>query len=123
MPQLFRQDGDNVRQVNPDQSFSSLGLGASSGSNSLMSSMMSTNVFFEMPEDTDLYEGQYDVKAGRWPKKYNECVLVLTPDGSMSDFLLYTLGLRDQVELDDMIKQFINEETIKTPKEYRKLYL
>lgn len=33
----------------------------------------------------------------------------------MSDFLLYTLGLRDQVELDDMIKQFINEETIKTP--------
>ena len=115
MPQLFRQDGDNVRQVNPDQSFSSLGLGASSGSNSLMSSMMSTNVFFEMPENTDLYEGQYDVKAGRWPKKYNECVLVLTPDGSMSDFLLYTLGLRDQVELDDMIKQFINEETIKTP--------
>lgn len=68
MPQLFRQDGDNVRQVNPDQSFSSLGLGTSSGSNSLMSSMMSTNVFFEMPEDTDLYEGQYDVKAGRWPK-------------------------------------------------------
>ena len=117
MPQLFRQDGDNVRQVNPDQSFSSLGLGASSGSNSLMSSMMSTNVFFEMPEDTDLYEGQYDVKAGRWPKKYNECVLVLTPDGSMSDFLLYTLGLRDQVELNDMIKQFINEETIKTPKD------
>ena len=115
MPQLFRQDGDNVRQVNPDQSFSSLGLGASAGSNSLMSSMMSTNVFFEMPENTDLYEGQYDVKAGRWPKKYNECVLVLTPDGSMSDFLLYTLGLRDQVELDDMIKQFINEETIKTP--------
>ena len=115
MPQLFRQDGDNVRQVNPDQSFSSLGLGASAGSNSLMSSMMSTNVFFEMPENTDLYEDQYDVKAGRWPKKYNECVLVLTPDGSMSDFLLYTLGLRDQVELDDMIKQFINEETIKTP--------
>ena len=37
------------------------------------------------PEDTDLYEGQYDVKAGRWPKKYNECVLVLTPDGSRSD--------------------------------------
>ena len=73
MPQLFRQDGDNVRQVNPDQSFSSLGLGASAGSNSLMSSMMSTNVFFEMPENTDLYEGQYDVKAGRWPKKYNEC--------------------------------------------------
>lgn len=39
----------NVRQVNPDQSFSSLGLGASSGSEQSMS-MMSTNVFFEMPK-------------------------------------------------------------------------
>ena len=115
MPQLFRQDGDNVRQVNPDQSFSSLGLGASAGSNSLMSSMMSTNVFFEMPENMDLYEGQYDVKAGRWPKKYNECVVVLTSDGSISDFMLYTLGLRDSMELDEMIQQFIKEENVKTP--------
>lgn len=37
-------------------------------------------------------------------EKYNECVLVLSQDGGMSDFLLYTLGLRDQMELDDMIK-------------------
>ena len=70
MPQLFRQDGESVRQVNSGSvRFPHWGLGASEGSNSLMSSMMSTNVFFEMPEDTDLYEGQYDVKAGRWPKK------------------------------------------------------
>lgn len=34
----------------------------------------------------------------------------------MSDFLLYTLGLRNQSELDDMIQEFVNEETIKTPK-------
>ena len=33
----------------------------------------------------------------------------------MSDFLLYTLGLRDQMELDDMIKAFASEEEIKTP--------
>ena len=39
--------------------------------------MMSTNVFYEMPEGTSrLYEGQYDIKAGRWPENYNECVLV-----------------------------------------------
>ncbi len=81
----------------------------------MMSAMMSTNVFFQMPENKKLYEGQYDVKVGRWPKKYNECVLVLTSDGGMSDFLLYTLGLRDQTELTDMIKQFANEEDIKTP--------
>lgn len=115
-PQIYRQDEDKVYQVHPDSSFASVGLGASS-SNSLMSSMMSTNIFFQMPENENLYKDQYDVKAGRWPKNYKECVLVLTSDGSMSDFLLYTLGLRDQVELTDMIKQFANEEEITTPED------
>src|SRR5699024_5240636 len=85
------------------------------GSNSMMSSMMSTDIFYEMPENTSLYEGQYEVKAGHWPENYNECVVILTSSGSISDFMLYTLGLRDAVELDDMIKQFIDEETVETP--------
>ena len=114
-PQIYREDSDGVRQVHPDKSFSSIGIGADSGANSMMSSMMSTNVFYRMPKNTSLYEKQYDVKAGRWPKKYNECVLALSQDGGMSDFLLYTLGLRDQMELDDMIKAFASEEEIKTP--------
>ena len=110
-PQIYREDSDGVRQVHPDKSFSSIGIGADSGANSMMSSMMSTNVFYRMSKNTSLY----DVKAGRWPEKYNECVLVLSQDGGMSDFLLYTLGLRDQMELDDMIKAFASEEEIKTP--------
>ena len=40
---------------------------------------------------------------------------MLTSGGSISDFMLYTLGLRDAVELDDMIEQFIDEETVETP--------
>ncbi len=112
-PQIYRENGDSIRQVHPDQSFRSLGLGASS--NSIMSSMMSTNVFYEMPDTASLYENQYDLKAGHWPENYNECVLVLTSDGGMSDFLLYTLGLRDALELDEMVRQFLNEETVETP--------
>ena len=116
VPQIFKQEEDgDIRQVNPDTSFSALGLGSSSGSNSMMSAMMSTDVFYEMPEDTDLYEGQYDVKAGRWPENYNECVLVLTSGGGISDFMLYTMGLRDPLELDEMIQQFIDEEDVDTP--------
>ena len=114
-PQIYRQDGEGIRQVNPDTSFEALGLGSSSGSNSLMSSMMSTDVFYEMPEDSGLYESQYDVKAGHWPENYNECVLVLTSGGGISDFMLYTLGLRDSMELDEMIRQFIDEENVETP--------
>lgn len=116
VPQIYRQEEDgDIRQVNPDTSFSALGLGSSTSSNSIMSSMMSTDVFYEMPEDTDLYEGQYDVKAGRWPENYNECVLVLTSDGGISDFMLYSMGLRDSLELDEMIRQFVNEENVDTP--------
>ena len=116
-PQIYREEGDTIRQVHPDTSFEAMGLGSSSSSNSMMSAMMSTNVFYEMPENPDLYEGQYDVKAGRWPEDYNECVLVLTSGGSMSDFMLYTMGLRDPLELDEMVRQFINEENVDTPED------
>ena len=113
-PQIFLKNGKNIRQVNPDKSFSAMGLGSGS-SNSIMSSTMSTDVFHEMPEDADLYKDQYDVKAGRWPENYKECVLVLTSQGDISDFLQYTLGLRDGKELDDMVQKFMAEEAVETP--------
>ena len=113
-PQIFLENGKNIRQVNPDKSFSAMGLGSGS-SNSIMSSTMSTDVFHEMPEDADLYKDQYDVKAGRWPENYKECVLVLTSQGDISDFLQYTLGLRDGKELDDMVQKFMAEEAVETP--------
>ena len=115
MPQIYRLEGDGIRQVNPDNSFAALGLGSSMSSSSMMSSMMGTDVFYEMPDDQDLYISQYDVKAGHWPENYNECVLVLTSGGSISDFMLYTLGLRDSAELDEMVDQFVNEENVQTP--------
>ena len=113
-PQIFLENGKNIRQVNPDKSFSAMGLGSGS-SNSIMSSTMSTDVFHEMPEDADLYKDQYDVKAGRWPENYKECVLVLTSQGDISDFLQYTRGLRDGKELDDMVQKFMAEEAVETP--------
>ncbi len=106
-PQIYLQDGDAVRQVNPDTSMSSSG-------NSILSMMSSsrTTTFYVMPENTALYESQYDVVAGHWPESYNECVLVLTENGSISDYMLYTLGLRDYSELDDMIEQYSNGEDV-----------
>lgn len=44
----------------------------------MMSSMMNTNVFYSLPSHASLYDDQYDVKAGHWPKNKNECVLVLS---------------------------------------------
>ena len=115
VPQIYREEENTVRQVHPDTSFEEMGLGSSSGSNSMMSTMMSTDVFYEMPAEESLYESQYDVKAGRWPKSYNECVLVLTSNGNISDQMAYTLGLRDPLELEEMIRQFVNEENVEVP--------
>ncbi|MCD8144504.1 MAG: ABC transporter ATP-binding protein/permease [Oscillospiraceae bacterium] len=115
-PQIFLQNEDgSVRQVNPDSSFSSLGLGSSASSSSLMSSMMSTDVFYQLPTASKLYENQYEVMAGRWPESYDECVVVLTSGGGISDFMLYSLGLRDSLELSEMIQQFIDGGEIQTP--------
>lgn len=97
-PIIYSSDTENIRKVNPDTTFSSLGMGAGVSSNSMMSNMMSTNVFFEMPKDSNLYESQYDIKAGKWPTNYNECVLVLTSQGNISDFLLYTFEKFDEPE-------------------------
>lgn len=114
-PRIYSADTKSIRQLNPNTSFSSLGIGSTTSSNSVMSSMMSTDVFFELPQDSKLYESQYDVKAGRLPTAYNECVLVLTSKGNISDFLTYTLELRNYDELDKMIEQFSKEEQVNTP--------
>ncbi|WP_139651653.1 ABC transporter ATP-binding protein/permease [Raoultibacter phocaeensis] len=117
-PQIFSSDTeDGVRQVNPDKSFSALGLGSSASSNSLMSMSMSTDTFYEMSDDRRLIEEQYDVVAGAWPQNYDELVVVLTGNGNVSDFLLYTLGLRDPDELADMVKKFAAEEDVEVPED------
>lgn len=114
-PQLFSSDVDNIRQVNPDKSFAALGMGSTGSSNRMMSSAMSTNVFYPLPEKNSLYSDQYDIKAGTWPKSDDEVVVVLTSKGNISDMMLYTLGLRAPSELDQMIQQFSREEEVVIP--------
>jgi len=105
-PQIyyFEKGSGKYRQVNPNDDFSSMGL-SSSG---IFSSAYSMNVFFEIPENEALYIDQYDIKAGRWPESSNEAVLVLTPNGAVSDYIVYAFGLRDSAELDKMIQDFSN---------------
>ncbi|MEC4184398.1 ABC transporter ATP-binding protein/permease [Adlercreutzia sp. R21] len=116
-PQIFDANTENgVRQINPDTTFSAFGMGGGS-TNSLMSTMYSTDVFSEMMGNAHIVEGQYDVKAGRWPAAYNECVIVLTSRGTVPDLVTYALGLRDHAVLEDMIDQFMNEEEVASPED------
>ena len=112
-PQIYREDNTGYRQINPDKSYEMMGM-SSSYENS-MTSGMSTNVFYELPSNSSLYEEQYEVKAGHWPQNYNECVLVLSSSGNISDRLEYTLGLRDNAEYENMISAFMSEKEIDIP--------
>ena len=119
-PQIYREDDNgSIRQVNPDSSLSSLGISSTSSTNSMMSSMMNTSVFYQLPESDELYNSQYEVKAGRWPEKYNECVAVLGADGTITDYALYALGLRDSAELDKMIQQFAQNQNVDVPTDFK----
>ena len=114
-PLIYSSDTNHLRQINPDTSFTSLGINSGSTTNSLMSSMMNTDVFYQIPSDTKLFEDQYDIKAGKLPTNYNECVLVLTSNGNISDFMLYALGLRDYSEFNDIINQFLVGKNVESP--------
>ena len=112
-PQIFLPpSGRTIRQVNPDSTMTALGFGAAGMSNFLSVSM---GAFSELLDDPSLIEQQYEVVAGRWPSAYDEAVLVLTPLGSVSDFVLYAMGLKDRANLDAMVSQFVNDERVSVP--------
>ena len=105
-PQIYAVDDDGYRKVNPDTSFSALGFTSGDSLNSMLSAFTSTDSFHAMPENNALYQSQYELKAGKWPEKYNECVVVVSAGGRVYDTTLYTLGLKDPDALDKMVKAF-----------------
>ncbi|MCD8300000.1 MAG: ABC transporter ATP-binding protein/permease [Clostridiales bacterium] len=119
-PQIYLEQDDNVYQVNPESTLTS-GFGLSSTLMGMMSSYMSISSFYEMPENEELYINDYDLKAGHWPENYNECVLVLTSNGGIGDYMMYTLGLADYEEYVDMVDEAANGEDVE-PEEYLDKY-
>ena len=113
-PQIYVEYGQSIRRVCPDSTLDSLGIPVSIIDTSLLSSSVSTNMFYCMPQAESLYIDRYDVKAGHWPKNSNECILVLTSEGKISDYLLYVLGLRDPNKVDSFISEFISGFDVET---------
>lgn len=114
---LYRANTDNgIVRVNPSTVMNAFGMGdmIEAQNNSAMSSvfgssmMTNTDICFEMLDNQQLLESQYDLVKGNWPKQYNEVVLVLKEDGRIDDYTLYSLGLKDQSELKDKWKAVEN---------------
>ena len=115
-PQIYVEHGGQVKRVCPDSTLDTLGLPVSDIDTSIVSSAVSTNMFYCMPEEKSLYLGRYDVRAGHWPEGPDECVLVLTNEGKITDYLLYVLGLRDPGKVDQFIRDFVHGEKVETEK-------
>ena len=116
-PLICRQNKDGtVRQIFPDSSLSALNNTTSAAG--IVSSMTNQSVFTEMAEEPSLYEDQYDVKAGRWPESYNEAVLVLNSDGSISDYALYILGIEDDSVMMRFLQEYAKNKNTQAPTGY-----
>ena len=132
---VYSAETDNgVLQVNPSTVMDAIGLGGMMGTtdqtqdqsaaNSIVSSMSSmspmmssTDVWDQLMNNDDLVKSQYDVLAGRMPEKYNEVVLITDKQGRISDYLLYTLGMKDQDEVNQMLTDVVNGEELEPAKQ------
>lgn len=105
-PMIYAADSEKMQQVNPGSLMSKL-MGSSA-----MSAYMDTDVFQEMIDNQALLESQYDVLQGRWPEGYDELVIVLQEPDRITDYMAYTLGLKDMKTLDDMIAQIMSGKEV-----------
>ena len=106
-PQIYRLQEDGYRQVNPDQTMAAFGVSMDDALTGAMSGYSFNEMFLPLPDNRALYEGDYDLLAGSWPKKDTDLVLVLSGSGGIPDFMLYTMGLKDSDELNEQIQNVV----------------
>lgn len=114
---LYKEDtSDGIVKVNPSTVMNAIGMGdmLEARNDSSMSPIMmsNTDIWIEMLDNEELLHSQYNLLAGNWPKNYNEVVLVVDENNQISDYTLYTLGLKDQDELEKKFKAMQKGETV-----------
>ncbi len=111
-PTIYTIDAaDNLAKIYPSSLLSTM---YSSSATSMLSSFSSASggmIFSQMSTDEDVYD-KYDVLAGRWPENYTELIIVLSEPNSISDLLVYSLGLKDTNELKDIITSIMANEEV-----------
>ncbi len=115
---IYRADTEKgVVKVNPSTLMESMPMDESmAGMASSMTSMtQSFSVWMELIGDDRLMEAQYDVIAGRMPKKYNEVVLIVDGNNQINELVVYALGLKNQEEFTkNIMAALASGETLET---------
>ena len=114
---LYRTDLETPVQVNPSTVMEATGMGdmmslMGSGSG-IQETMMNTsarqmNVFEPLLDNAELLRSQYAVLTGRMPEAKDEVVVILNDRNELSDYTLYTLGIRDQGELKEQFDKLMH---------------
>jgi len=123
---IFSESGT---QIHPDQIFntlvSSLGMGEINTNSQMMSMnpmMQNAEIWKQLLDNDELIEKQYELVVGSFPKKYNEVVIVVNRKNQISDFTLYSLGLKDRDELEEMMLKAQKGEKIEATAETEYTY-
>jgi putative ABC transport system permease protein len=112
---IYNSDTSNgLIKVNPNTLLETMGFKNMTPSNSSlpmsgmgtsgMGSMGGMDVWKELLDNDELLAKQYKVLAGKIPEKYDEVAIVVNEKNEISDYTLYSLGLKDSDELKQMIK-------------------
>ena len=109
---LYKNDLDKIVRVNPTTVLDTLGMGTSNVSSLYNSFLSSNDVFYEMINNQKLLEQEFDLVAGSWPKNYNEMVLTIGKDNTVSDYTLYSLGILSQDDLKDKFVKMTSGEEV-----------
>ena len=105
-PIIYTLNKDKYVKVNPNESLNNIRV--PSGGFAFSRNFVKT--FYKLPKNEDLYKDKYTLKYGNWPQNENEAIVITNSKGSLSDFIFYSLGLRDNEELSKMVKSLKNRE-------------
>ena len=68
---------------------------------------------------SELFDEQYELVYGAYPKAYDEIVLIVDKNNEISDVVLYSLGLKTTEEMkDDLMASMKGENTAKAPESW-----
>lgn len=118
---IYKADtSDGITQVNPSQVFNEIGMGGLMGTDdSAGASMVSTysmgsgtNVWKELSDNQKIITSTYDVIEGKLPESYDEIVIAVDQNNQISDYCLYSLGILDTDELNDIIRDIYQEKEV-----------
>ena len=106
-PVIYTEDATGaIAKMNPSNMFTSL-----IGETSLLRNYSTMTSVFRQFEPENL-EHDTELLAGRYPKEYNEMMVVLSNKGQISELLTYSLGFHNSQELNEIVSKIMSGEKV-----------